>query len=206
MIIQVKASAFQMEELQAKPFPTGITVLWNQPIQSADAYFDLCYETDGTYFTGIQKQPVFVHAVSTTCRSLPENYIRMNAWPGFLARPLWEIAAPEESLFRQQAADILAALHLSFQWVPDQPGLIAARVISAIINEAFFALGEEVSTRDNIDTAMKLGTNYPYGPFEWLHKIGAEKVVRLLKTLAAEDARYIPAPALLNSLQYSGEA
>ncbi len=44
--------------------------------------------------------------------------------------------------------------------------------MAMIINEAWHALAEEVSTKNEIDTAMKLGTNYPYGPFEWAEKIG----------------------------------
>jgi 3-hydroxybutyryl-CoA dehydrogenase len=206
MTIQIQASASQQAELQVKPVAAGTSLLFNQPIQAADAYFDLCYDTDGPAFTGIQKQPVFANIVAGTCRHLPENYIRLNAWPGFLTRPLWEIAAPDHSTFRQAAADVLAAFNQPFQWVPDQPGFVAARVIAAMINEAFFALGEEISTRDNIDTAMKLGTNYPYGPFEWLQKIGATAIVQLLQIMASEDARYTPAPALLQSLQSSAEA
>jgi 3-hydroxybutyryl-CoA dehydrogenase len=56
-------------------------------------------------------------------------------------------------------------------------------VISTIINEALIALMEGVSTREEIDTAMKLGTNYPYGPFEWAEKIGMERVDSLLAQL-----------------------
>ena len=52
-----------------------------------------------------------------------------------------------------------------------------------IINEAFIALREGVSTKEEINTAMKLGTNYPYGPFEWAGKIGIERVNALLDKL-----------------------
>ncbi len=61
-------------------------------------------------------------------------------------------------------------------FVKDEPGLVSARVISMIVNEAFFALAEGVSTMEEIDVAMKLGTNYPYGPFEWLEKIGVANI------------------------------
>ena len=56
------------------------------------------------------------------------------------------------------------------------PGFITARVIAMIINEAFFALQENVSSKEEIDTAMRLGTNYPYGPFEWTKLIGIDKI------------------------------
>lgn len=44
---------------------------------------------------------------------------------------------------------------------------VALRVISCIVNEAFLALSEGVATAEDIDRAMKLGANYPKGPFEW---------------------------------------
>ena len=59
-----------------------------------------------------------------------------------------------------------------------------------IINEAYYALEENVSTKQQIDIAMKLGTNYPYGPFEWGEKIGIEKIYLLLKKLSAQNKRY----------------
>ncbi|MEO5650820.1 MAG: 3-hydroxyacyl-CoA dehydrogenase family protein, partial [Ginsengibacter sp.] len=67
-----------------------------------------------------------------------------------------------------------------------------ARVISMIINEAFYTLKENVSTKKEIDLAMKLGTNYPFGPFEWAEKIGLENVFNLLKKLSEKEERYIP--------------
>ena len=78
----------------------------------------------------------------------------------------------------------------------DEPGLVSARVISMIINEAFFALGENVSSIEEIDLAMKLGTNYPYGPFEWSEKIGLQNIYHLLHKLSQTDKRYLIAPLL----------
>jgi 3-hydroxybutyryl-CoA dehydrogenase len=83
------------------------------------------------------------------------------------------------------------------EWVPDEKGLISARIVSMIINEAFFALEEKVSSKEEIDTAMKLGTNYPYGPFEWGEKIGFKKIVSLLTALSNEEERYQPAALLI---------
>ena len=91
-------------------------------------------------------------------------------------------------------------------FVKDEPGLVAARVISMIINEAFFALGENVSSKEEIDLAMKLGTNYPKGPFEWAEKIGMDNIYSLLKKLSEKEERYVPAPALEKLfLETSGE-
>ena len=91
----------------------------------------------------------------------------------------------------------MSALGWSFRIVPDQPGMIAPRVIAMIVNEAYFALGEKVSTREEIDIAMKLGTNYPFGPFEWAQKIGIENIRTLLTSMRRSDPRYEMAPALV---------
>ena len=66
-----------------------------------------------------------------------------------------------------------------------------------IINEAYFTLEENVSTKEEIDIAMKLGTNYPYGPFEWSKKIGLKNIADLLKELFITEKRYQPAALLL---------
>ena len=81
--------------------------------------------------------------------------------------------------------------------VKDEPGLIAARITAMIINEAYFALGDNVSTKSDIDIAMKLGTNYPFGPFEWAAVIGLSNIITLLEQLATSDHRYLPATMLL---------
>ena len=73
---------------------------------------------------------------------------------------------------------------------------MSARVLSAIINEAWFALQENVSTKNEIDTAMKLGTNYPFGPFEWCERIGVNNIYGLLNELAKSDSCYEPAALL----------
>lgn len=122
------------------------------------------------------------------------NIWRFNGWNGFMERTNWEIAGFED----ERVQKIMNALGKKITWVPDEPGLIAARVIAMIINEAYYALGEKVSTKEEIDLAMKLGTNYPYGPFEWCNKIGIGNIYTLLQTLAATDNRYTPAPALIN--------
>ena len=79
-------------------------------------------------------------------------------------------------------------------FVKDIPGLVNPRIISMIINEACFTLGAGTSSRAEIDTAMKLGTGYPLGPFEWGEKIGMDRVSALLKALAAGDELYVAAP------------
>jgi 3-hydroxybutyryl-CoA dehydrogenase len=74
---------------------------------------------------------------------------------------------------------------------------LALRVISCIVNEAFLALSEGVATAEDIDRAMKLGANYPKGPFEWVEEIGARSIAETLDSLrAAHGDAYLAAPAL----------
>jgi 3-hydroxybutyryl-CoA dehydrogenase len=147
-----------------------------------------------TGFALFENKPILINAVTETLAELnfPPNVSRINGWPGFLEREIWEVASNDakriENIFKRFSCKIF--------FVKDEPGFVAARVISMIINEAFFALGENISTKEEIDLAMKLGTNYPQGPFEWAEKIGIEKIYFLLKKLSEKDDRYIAAPAL----------
>ena len=199
MQIVVKASGQQEGEWREKGFPSTVMVHFMQPgevLREADAYFDLLFDEGGNSFTSISNKPVFVNDVAGTTASLPENFIRINAWNGFLKRPVIEIADGSDGSVIPAAEKVLTALAWKYQWVPDIPGMIAARVVAMIVNEAYFGLGDGISTKTDIDTAMKLGTNYPYGPFEWSEKIGLGKVYQLLKSLYSRESRYAVAPAL----------
>lgn len=83
-------------------------------------------------------------------------------------------------------------------WVGESPGLVLPRILCALTNEAAFAVGEGVAAAETIDTAMKLGTNYPLGPIEWGKQIGFRRVVGVLEHLHAEygEERYRVAPLL----------
>ena len=70
-----------------------------------------------------------------------------------------------------------------------------------IINEAFLTVEDQVSTKAEIDTAMKLGTNYPYGPFEWAELIGKNNILALLQKLYTTGTRYRPALLLINEVK-----
>jgi 3-hydroxybutyryl-CoA dehydrogenase len=198
MQIVVKASTQQQKAFLSKPLPANSRVYWHGSDilpEKADAWFDLSYEEEGPAFAEITGNIVFANAVLSTSQALPKNYLRMNAWNGFLERPIAEIAAGEHT---DAVKPVMDKLDWPFTLVPDVPGMITARVIAMIINEAFFAWGDKVSSKADIDTAMKLGTNYPFGPFEWCEKIGTCKIHQLLSILSKEDERYTPAPALID--------
>ena len=144
-------------------------------------------------------QPVFINSVTETLYdlNLPVNISRINGWPTFLKRYIWEVATKNSVLVKK----IFEALGWKYLTTPDEPGLIAARIISMIINEAYFAFENNVSSKDQIDLAMKLGTNYPYGPFEWSEKIGLRNIYDLLKKLNKTSPRYALAATIENKFK-----
>ncbi|MBI2000779.1 MAG: 3-hydroxybutyryl-CoA dehydrogenase [candidate division NC10 bacterium] len=97
-----------------------------------------------------------------------------------------------------QAGEFFRNVGLEPAMVPDGPGLVFPRILCLIINEAAFALMEGVASVEDIDTAMKLGTNYPLGPLEWADRIGLDQVLGVLEGLQAEygEDRYRAAPLL----------
>ncbi len=79
---------------------------------------------------------------------------------------------------------------------PSAPQILP-RLVAQIANEAAFALEEEVGSAADMDTAMRLGFNWPLGPLELTDLIGAERAVRMLEELEGErDDAYRPAPRL----------
>jgi 3-hydroxybutyryl-CoA dehydrogenase len=97
-----------------------------------------------------------------------------------------------------KAQQFFGSLGLDTAIVKDSVGLILPRIVCCLVNEAAYALMENVAQPRDIDTAMKLGTNYPYGPLEWGDLIGLDVVLAVLRGLFDEygDDRYRPAPLL----------
>jgi hypothetical protein len=116
--------------------------------------------------------PVFINSVIQPLSHIHPGFIRINGWPGFLKMPLVEAAAASPDTGKK-AEEIFGN---QIRLVKDMPGLVTPRIISMIINEARITLAAGTSTREEIDTAMKLGTGYPFGPFEWEERIGAERI------------------------------
>ena len=83
---------------------------------------------------------------------------------------------------------------------------IFKRILAMLINAAVDALNESIATRDDIDTAMKTGVNYPKGLLKWADEIGLNSQVAQLKELHSkfEDDRYIANPLLIKKVEESG--
>ncbi|EHI1077669.1 3-hydroxybutyryl-CoA dehydrogenase [Escherichia coli] len=82
--------------------------------------------------------------------------------------------------------------------IADYPGMLIWRTVAMIINEALDALQKGVASEQDIDTAMRLGVNYPYGPLAWGAQLGWQRILRLLENLQHHygEERYRPCSLL----------
>lgn len=92
--------------------------------------------------------------------------------------------------FQQQGKRVLQ--------VADYPGLLIWRTVAMIINEALDALQKGVASEEDIDTAMRLGVNYPRGPLAWGEQLGWQRLLCLLENLQRHygEERYRPSSLL----------
>ncbi len=199
MILAVLANDLQKKELAVSAFFQKHEVIYSEnnslwTHHAADVYIDLEFLPSKEKIEQLEKlhpKPVLVNSVIETLSEIHPDFIRINGWPGFLKGNLLEAAAKKE---KQEMATKLFGDQIVF--VKDEPGFVSARVVSMIINEAYFTWNAGISTKEEIDIAMKLGTGYPYGPFEWGEMIGTDEVARLLKKLSLGSQVYELAPPL----------
>ena len=199
MLFEVICNSLQWDELMQQP----ANIEWKKinTLHHASTAASALFVLEDTIEVNAVPEdvPVFIHQPFKTLANLhcKKNVYKINAWPSFLQSNHWEIMGAENA----SIPAIFNALQKQFTFVQDAIGFVSTRVISMIINEAYFALQENISTKEAINIAMKLGTNYPYGPFEWADKIGVTNIYKLLDALSKTDLRYCPAPLLsINAL------
>ncbi|MFG3552120.1 3-hydroxyacyl-CoA dehydrogenase [Streptomyces sp. NPDC047725] len=97
-----------------------------------------------------------------------------------------------------EATGLFQALGKKVSVIGDVPGMIVARTVARIIDLAVEAVAKGVATEEDVDTAMRLGVNYPLGPFEWCRRLGRGWAGSLLDDLHSIDqsGRYAPSLAL----------
>lgn len=179
-----------------------------EDFEEYDAIFDLNFDDDNTNFAAyaqLKEVPVFVsaaklqlaEAVYVLDAKIRCRLFGINTLPTFIGNDVWEV-----SLFRKfETADLDKVMKLlNIKWLPveDRVGMVKPRVIFMIINEACYTLQEGTASIEDIDTSMKLGTNYPFGPFEWCDRIGITHVFETLTAIYEDtkDERYKVCPLL----------
>ena len=156
--------------------------------------------------TEVASFPIFVEIVKESLAEMqwaaangspPGTFFGFCGLPTLLNRRLLEVSLYDEA-DRTKLAETCAALGTDYRVVADRVGLVTPRVICQIINEACFTVQEGTATMQDVDLGMKLGTNYPHGPFAWANAIGVERVYAVLEALwnDTHDERYKVCPLL----------
>ncbi|MCX4982025.1 3-hydroxyacyl-CoA dehydrogenase [Streptomyces sp. NBC_00572] len=98
-----------------------------------------------------------------------------------------------------EAVGLFQALGKKVSVIGDVPGMIVARTVAMLADVAADAVDRGVATAEDVDTAMRLGVNYPAGPLEWAGKVGYRRTCGLLRELHSRYAngRYAPGVGLM---------
>lgn len=128
---------------------------------------------------------------------LNNDLFGFNGLPTFINREILEISAVSTEQ-HEKLKSICESIGTDFEIVQDRVGMVTPRIVTMIINEAFYTVQEGTANMVDIDQGMKLGTNYPFGPFEWCDKIGIRNIYELLESLYEDtkEERYKICPAL----------
>ena len=210
MNIYVIGNKYQGKEIRNKIREDYSVTLVNNlgviPDESELVVFDFSFDDspdDIEQYSGLSNIHLFINSTRTSLAELTffsegplPNLYGIAGDPTFLERPLMEVAVHKNN--SSNAKELLAELGLEATLVDDRVGLVTPRIVSMIINEAFYTVMEGTATREDIDTGMKLGTNYPMGPFEWVAKWGLANIYELLEAmyLDSKDERYKICPLL----------
>jgi 3-hydroxybutyryl-CoA dehydrogenase len=158
--------------------------------------------------TAIASSSVTVSATEqSTWIKHKSRLVGCSALPSISQKPLIEIAptafTPTGTVSVVQR--FFQSIGKEIELVQDRVGMVFPRIVCQMINEAAFALQEEVATPRELDVAMKIGANYPLGPIEWADRIGLEHVYAVLRALHGDlgEDRYCVAP-LLKQMAVSG--
>ncbi|MGE5313398.1 MAG: 3-hydroxyacyl-CoA dehydrogenase family protein [Acidobacteriota bacterium] len=176
-------------------------------IEAVEENFDLKMKVFADLDTLCPPETIFISNTSTlsltklaTATKRPQKVVGMHFLNPVPKVPLVEIVrgmqTSDEAFFRvKHLAERLGKTAIE---VFEYPGFVTTRVILPLINEAIHVLMEGVATAEGIDTAMKLGYHFQYGPLELADSMGLNEVLAWMESLFHElgDAKYRPCPLL----------
>ena len=159
-------------------------MLWH-----ASVVFDFILEEDVSQYQLLEDSsvPLFISTAKSTLAEIAGATARpgkpmlfgFNGLPTFVNRVILEVTMADKG-HSEKLREICSQLGTAYEVVEDLPGMVTPRIVCMIINEAYCTIEDNTATADNIDIAMKLGTNYPHGPIEWSKRIGLKNVVDVL--------------------------
>jgi 3-hydroxybutyryl-CoA dehydrogenase len=215
MKILARGEKIRTAELQQKL--AGADIVWTiidnlsyagVNLTAYDMLFDLNFDEHQNalhHYAALKNKVVVVSAAKKSLAQAAHEYgkkldcvlVGINALPSFINRSLAELSVLKESEYAQ-VEEAFAQLKWECKIVNDRVGMVTPRVVLMIINEACYTVQEGTANMKDIDTSMKLGTNYPFGPFEWGDRIGIKHVYETLDAVYQDtrDERYKICPLL----------
>ena len=170
---------------------------WLETVSDADSAISVQRRSDGvTEIDGL----LLIETQGETAQALANRY----GQPVVVCdRQEGDVAVIAVAASNPASANRKAVWHLQQQGkrvlqVADYPGLLIWRTVAMIVNEALDALQKGVASEQDIDTAMRLGVNYPRGPLAWGEQLGWQRLLRLLENLQRHygEERYRPSSLL----------
>jgi len=170
---------------------------WLETVSDADSAISVQRRSDGvTEIDGL----LLIETQGETAQALANRY----GQPVVVCdRQEGDVAVIAVAASNPPSANRQAVWHLQQQGkrvlqVADYPGLLIWRTVAMIVNEALDALQKGVASEQDIDTAMRLGVNYPRGPLAWGEQLGWQRLLRLLENLQRHygEERYRPSSLL----------
>ncbi|KAA0259030.1 3-hydroxybutyryl-CoA dehydrogenase [Deferribacter autotrophicus] len=215
---QAKKGLF--EESRIEEFLSNIeTVNQLELLEDADFFIEAATENEDIKFELFRKldnlaKPEAILATNTSSISItkiaavtnrPDKVIGMHFMNPVPVMKLVEIIrglATSDETF-EKTVELARSLGKETAIASDYAGFIVNRILIPMINEAIFAHFEGVASIQDIDKAMKLGTNQPMGPFELADFIGLDTVLAIMEVLYNEFKydKYRPCPLLVNMVR-----
>ncbi len=183
-------------EAEGEDLIEDVDVVFDFIIDESPEQFEMYATYEGIFFLNTVK-------ISLAELSYSVNHEMVCTVFGFNGLPtMFNKSLLEVSMLKREDQKVIdqTCLNLNTEYtlVDDRVGLVTPRVVCMIINEAYYTVQEKTASREDIDMAMKLGTNYPVGPFEWCERIGIKNVYETLEAVYEDtkDERYKICPLL----------